>query len=433
MIRLTSSNMTQAAALQFLLWQSQQWSKPDIEKNQKHSLVELYNFSKSTVPYYRDNPAYPSQVSNWLDIPILTRSELQGNFEVIQSLEPLKHHGNSYEFRTSGSTGRPVKILTTEYAQYYWRAFTVRSHLWPEKDFTKNMAIIKFLANDQARLPGVESKIWGPSSAELYDTGKSFALNSLEPIEDQYNWLCRIQPEYLTIYPSALAEISKIQLKQNRLKSLKGISTLGENVTPHHRELVREAFGLKIDDMYSSQEVGYIALQCPKHDHYHIQIENCYVEVLNEEGQLCKAGEMGKVVITPYHNLRMPLIRYEIGDYAIMGGDCDCGITSPTLQQVIGRTRNLVTYPNGKKAWPSYNPMKLMELFDSAQFQLEQNSLEYLTLRIQTSNIIDEQIAKKAEKIIQAAIEYPFTIEVKQVDHIERSASGKYEEFVSRI
>ena len=61
---------------------------------------------------------------------------------------------------------------------------------------------------------------------------------------------------------------------------------------------------------------------------------------------------MGRVVVTHLHNYAMPLIRYEIGDYAIAGGNCDCGINLPVLERVVGRTRNLVCYatPTASKA-----------------------------------------------------------------------------------
>src|SRR3546814_15229078 len=68
---------------------------------------------------------------------------------------------------------------------------------------------------------------------------------------------------------------------------------------PETRRLAREVWGLKIVDMYSTQEIGYLAFQCPQHDHYHVQAEAALVEVLNEAGESCRPGAIGQVVTTP--------------------------------------------------------------------------------------------------------------------------------------
>jgi phenylacetate-CoA ligase len=211
------------------------------------------------------------------------------------------------------------------------------------------------------------------------------------------------------------------------------VSTLGENLSDHTRTLVKQAFNCRIHDMYSSQEVGYMALQCPRHDHYHIQSESCLLEVLREDGTPCVPGEIGRVVVTPFHNFKMPLLRYEIGDYAISGEPCDCGIQLPVLQRIVGRSRNLVTYPDGRKSWPSYNPMALMKMFPMAQFQLEQTSLQSLRLNIAGVDVLSEPQKEQVIAIIQQAIDYAFVIDIVQVDSIERAKSGKFEEFISRI
>lgn len=61
--------------------------------------------------------------------------------------------------------------------------------------------------------------------------------------------------------------------------------------------------------MYSANEVGYIALQCPRTEVYHVLSEGALVEVLDEHGQACAPGAIGRVVVTPLHNFAMPLFR----------------------------------------------------------------------------------------------------------------------------
>jgi len=48
--------------------------------------------------------------------------------------------------------------------------------------------------------------------------------------------------------------------------------------------------------MYSAQEMGCIALQCPDAQCYHVQSECVLVEVLDGNGTPCRPGETGRIV-----------------------------------------------------------------------------------------------------------------------------------------
>src|SRR3546814_9801972 len=88
------------------------------------------------------------------------------------------------------------------------------------------------------------------------------------------------------------------------------ISDWSSDVCSSDLRLCRDVWGLKIADLYSTQEAGYLALQCPEHEHYHVQSEAVLLEVLDEEDRPCRPGEVGRVVVTPLTNFAMPMIRY---------------------------------------------------------------------------------------------------------------------------
>lgn len=435
MISLPTPQEAMLIATQHRLKLSESLLNEQRNKLQQNSIERLLQHALNTVPYYQKHPEIAAMQGNiqWEKFPILTRATLQKNEKKLISTKPPAEHGQHIEFRSSGSTGRPVHTQSTEHGQIYWQSFTLRDHLWAERDMKGTLAAIKFLPNDQARYPGQKGTQWGKSAAAFGFQSPSRLLNSSEPIDLQYRWLCEQQPNYLVTYPSILQELAKIQLREQKLHSLHNVSCIGENLPPSLRDLVQQAFGCRIHDIYSSQEVGYMALQCPRNDHYHVQLENCLLEVLDDNNKPCAPGQMGRVVVTTLHNYLMPLIRYEIGDYAIPGGQCSCGITLPVLQRIIGRTRNLVTYPNGKKNWPAYNPMALMKLFPMSSFQIEQLSTEELQLNLQSPNTPTEEDCHKARTIINEAIGYTFNIRIHLVDKLERSRGGKFEEFISRI
>jgi phenylacetate-CoA ligase len=435
MIDAPAGALAVALGLQFRLQQTERIPLSNRQQLEIQARDKLIRHALQSVPYYRDHPLIKAmgQHIRWADFPILSREQLQANSDSLISQAPPAEHGRHYEFRSSGSTGRPVKSISSDYAQLFWRALTVRDHQWSRRDLSGHMAMIKYHGPDEHRYPGSRQSNWGQATHMLGYSGQMSTLNSREPLERQYQWLCEIQPDYLLTYPSNLQELARLHLKLAKPLKLRGVSTLGENMTPELRQLVHNAFGCRLTDMYSSQEVGYMALQCPKHDHYHVMSENCLLEVLDEQNQPCHPGETGRVVVTTLQNYVMPLIRYEIGDYAVAGSGCDCGITLPVIERIIGRTRNLMTYPDGRRSWPSYNPMALMDLLPDGRYQLEQTAADSLVLHVMTAVDISTTLEQQIREIIQQAAGYPFRISICKEEDLPRSASGKYEEFISRI
>ena len=160
--------------------------------------------------------------------------------------------------------------------------------------------------------------------------------------------------------------------------------TFGEVLEPRARDACRAAWGVPLVDMYSSQEVGYIALQCPEHETYHVQSENLLVEIVDDDGEPCRPGEVGRVVVTTLHNFATPLLRYELGDFAEVGEACPCGRGLPVLTRVLGRQRNMLTLPDGDQRWPNIrDPSEFASAGGPAlpplqQFQVVQRSLTAL-------------------------------------------------------
>ncbi|WP_375293154.1 phenylacetate--CoA ligase family protein [Bradyrhizobium sp. sGM-13] len=192
---------------------------------------------------------------------------------------------------------------------------------------------------------GLRAESWGSSSATILKTGPLVSLNVATPIEQQVEWLQRHNPDYLLTHPTIVHRLADHCREQGvQLPRLKQVITIAENLKPEVRSAVREAWGVPLVDIYSTREIGYIALQCPDHEHYHIQSEHVLAEVLNEAGEPCAPGEVGKLLVTSLHNLAMPLIRYD-GDHVEVGQPCPCGRGLPVIQRILGRTQNMLVMP----------------------------------------------------------------------------------------
>lgn len=103
------------------------------------------------------------------------------------------------------------------------------------------------------------------------------------------------------------------------------------------------------------------------------------MEILDENGKPCEPGELGRVVVTPLDNFAMPLIRYDIGDYAEVGKHCPCGRGLPVLKRIVGRVQDLVVLPSGERRWTllsAGNIESFLEIAPIRQYQFVQKDLQ---------------------------------------------------------
>jgi len=351
------------AALMAMLYQldRSQWLTPkQLRQAQFKQLVRLVQHAVETVPFYRDRLADWKGISDpksleesWSRIPILTRTDIQDAGPDLISTRIPNSHGKVHSLMTSGSTGQPVQCRGTQITQFFWQCITLRDHDWHKRDFSKTLAAIRY--TDHSAAPdGKAHSSWGAPVDLVADSGPSAVMTTDSTISEQADWLRRNSPTYLIAYPSNIRALASWFLDNNcTLPDLIHIRSFGEILETETRTLCEQAWSVPIVDCYSSQEVGYVALECPDSPQdYHVQSESILVEILDDQGKQSAPGEVGRVVATPLHNAAMPLVRYDLGDFAEVGDLCSCGRGLPTLKRIVGRQRNMVTFPNGQQHWP---------------------------------------------------------------------------------
>ena len=139
------------------------------------------------------------------------------------------------------------------------------------------------------------------------------------------------------------------------------------------------------------------------------------------------------MVLTTLHNFAMPLVRYEIGDYAEVGSPCDCGRGLPVITRILGRDRNMLTLPDGTQHWPSFPAELWAAVAPVRQFRLIQKSVDGIEAQFVADD--DLGLAQRDQLIglLQQSLGYPFNIELARVDAIGRSANYKFEDFISEL
>ncbi|MCH9053321.1 MAG: phenylacetate--CoA ligase family protein [Proteobacteria bacterium] len=421
-------------ALQHQFEQSQWWPAETLAEHQLRQLELLLAHAARTVPFYRGRLGVLAGTRRGdltMDmlrrLPVLSRTDIQEAGAALVSRRLPRDHGKVSEISTSGSTGRPVTVKGTEITALFLRALDLRYHLWHGRDFSGKTASITRLTSSKAP---EKPTAWVAG----YASGPMVTFDVTRPVTEQLAWLKEVNPDYLLTYPSnLLCLVQRCEETGDRVPRLREVATMGEILEPSVRAACERVWGVRVVDAYSAQEVGIIASQCPESPHYHVQSESVLAEILDGDGKPCAPGETGRLVVTDLHNFAMPLIRYEIGDYAEPGGPCPCGRGLPVITRILGRTRNMLTLPSGDRIWPAYSKALREALPRLRQAQLVQRTLDEIEVRLVVASPLTPREEDRARAALGKALSDAFAYRFVYVDEIPRSPGGKFEEVKSEL
>lgn len=418
---------------------SERWPAERMREAQGAQLASLLQHAMRTVPWHaqrlqlRDKAAIDRVVGDagrWRELPILTREDVRAYGKELRSDDFSQTHGRAHVKSTSGTTGQPVEVLLTDVTQRMWEAIALRDHAWNQRDAGLSYAVVRALTPSAPPPDGKRFETWGYPYERLWQTGPSFMMDMVADVKAHATWLRRVQPAYLTTYPTIAAALLE-EFEQAEKPPIREIVCVGEPVTPEFIARAREVLGARVSANYTSNELGYMGLLCPDCGQYHVQSESVLLEVIDDDGAPCAPGETGRVIVTSLHNFATPLIRYEIGDYAEVGGPCPGGRTLPSLRRILGRRRNMLIHPDGKRHWPMTGFARYNEVAPIKQYQLVQHTRQEVEVRLVAQRTLTQAELAALGKLIHTALGYPFTLRFTQHEgRLDRGAGGKFEEFL---
>jgi phenylacetate-CoA ligase len=432
-------------ALLTQLEQSQWWPTAVIEEAQARQLHVLVEHARRHSRFHAERLVgfRPDQARGLREclsaIPLMRRADLQSRRAEIDCTWLPPEHGETTLAQSTGSTGEPVAVRRSGLNGLIWMAMTLREHLWQRRDFWCSLAVIRAkLAEEDTARRGVSSIDWGAPVNHLFASGPCYGLNLQTDVVRQAEWLRGIKPDYLLTYPNNLAALLDLAEGDPAdlagLARLKQVRTVGETLHDSLRERCRRVLGVGIADLYSTQEVGVIAIECPQGGGYHVMSEGLILELLRDDDQPCAAGETGRVVVTDLHNFATPLIRYDLRDLAEAGGPCACGRGLPKIRRILGRQRNLLRLPDGQRFWPVVGFGDYRDIAPVRQYQIIQRSLERVTLRLAVERPLS--VAEEnglAEKLLEF-LGHRFAVDFEYfTPNIPRGPGGKFEDFICEM
>jgi phenylacetate-CoA ligase len=181
--------------------------------------------------------------------------------------------------------------------------------------------------------------------ANLRDADYEFCRSQLEQFE----------PGVLWGFTGALTGLADYVRRSGRTLSYRPALAVGwaAPLYDHEKLLLEDVFQCPASNIYSTREVGHIALGCPAGS-LHINQEYLIVETERTEETADVAGG-GEVLVTTLMPTPMPFIRYCTGDVARVGPSrCSCGRTLPVLEEFVGRTGEIFRTRDGRMISPNF-------------------------------------------------------------------------------
>lgn len=413
------------------LRRSQYFSPEKLAQIQLTKLRELMAFCYLHNSFYRDrfnqchfHPGDLTSLKLMEKLPLLTKDDIREAGDHLFS-EGYSHE-NTMHKRTGGSTGVPLHIYINMEAASFKKAAVLRHDSWA------------------GLVPGGRlASVWGdtdkpwPWRMRLRNmlTDRAFYLDTLkfdeEHISRFINNLRRLHPPVLMGHAHSVFRLAEY-IRDHRINgvSFRGIITTAMVLSEMERETIEEVFRSPVFNRYGCEEVSIIASECEAHQGMHLFAEGLYIELIDGNNY-----QPGKVIITDLLNRAMPLIRYEIGDYATtIEGNCPCGRGLPRLKEVVGRTADFLYTPEKKPVFGiSILDTFVIHIPGFKQVQIVQDKYDHLDFYIvKGSDFSEESLSKLKGNVIDIFGER-MQYDVHFVERIEQTERGKFRFSICKI
>jgi phenylacetate-CoA ligase len=407
---------------------------------QQQLLERLVRHAHEQVPFYRERLAClfardgSVDFSRWQDVPIVERVEAVAHGGEMRTPDLPNLYGDIRELRTSGTTGVFLQHAANELVIVAANAAMTRMARAFGLDTARPLAKIKIYHDDpSAAYPeGFVKGGWSAANPEAV----SYGLELRTPIAQQLEWLSRRKAPYVQTAPSHASALAYAAVPARaRELGIEFIFGIGETVTDQARALVTERLGARLAGIYSCEEIGFIATECPAAPHYHVVAENALVEIIGEDGRPAAPGTLGRVVVTGLYNYAMPFIRYAVGDVATWAtAPCPCGRSLPVIAQVEGRTRSAFVFRDGTRMWPRmWNAREVQAFVPFREFQMVQLDHDRIELRFVPDGSGREPDAAGLATFARERFHPSVEIVLVPLETMARGPSGKFEQFVSLV
>lgn len=423
-------------------------SAEEQQVRQSADLRRIVRFAASSVPYYAelfarerlspDDVAGPDQLAR---LPVLTKEDVMRCNRRLRARRLPNGERVVGEAKSSGTTGAPVRIAITNRSNAMFSILWQRQARWFRMDPNGMLVDIRSGREIGGQTPNSDGvrrhhARWR-YCGQFFRTGSEIGFNVSNPSGQQLSWLNELRPQHILSFPGVFEELALANESHTPVDSLQSVLAIGSQLTPSLRQRLEGIYRIPVHQTYGLNEIGKVGQRCEA-GRYHVNVEHCLVEIVDAEGERCRPGSTGRVVVTGLCNSAMPLLRYDTGDLAeAVDGPCPCGRTLPSFGELAGRFRRFQGLPEGTRQRVNTVLRALGELPPSElsflrEYQLHQDLNDHFEFRLRTIAPIPDAFRTAMEDIWRGVSGVPSApLSILRVERIARSPSGKHLDFLS--
>lgn len=410
-------------------WPQAQWAAFESER-----LRSVLVRAATQVPYYRrqweerrkrGDTASFEVLANW---PILEKEELRKaplDF-VADDCDPKR----MFHEHTSGTTGKSLDLWWSRDTVRTWYAmFEARSRLWYGVSRHDRWGIL----GGQLVTPATDRKppfwVWNAGLKQLYMSSYHLAPDLIPLYLDAIK---KYRVTYLYGYTSSLYALAQEVLRAGRRDvPMRVVIANAEPVFAYQRAVIEEAFQCPLRETYGMAEIAAAAGECG-HGGLHVWPDVGHVELI-DDGARVPDGTPGDLVCTGLINVDMPLIRYRVGDRAVLrprGEKCLCGRSLPLLASIDGRCDDMLFTRDGR-AIGRLDPVFKQHL-PVLEAQIIQESLEEVRVLYVPAPGFDSEAGQSIiDRLRERLGDIHVTLEERT--ELPRTSNGKFRAVISHV
>lgn len=413
-------------------------SQEEIQKYQFVKLKKLLQYAEKNVTFYSKrfkecgfSAENFFRIEQLVDIPLLTRDDLQNNWNKIiaNGLDP----GKLFSGSSSGSSGKPISYRKDKNALSAGQA----AHLigWSFSGWKMNMKGLHIWGN-----PSTVNNEWKRVSSRLkakvfrHHKYPAYKLTSGSKFYELFEIINKNKYDYLDGYTNAIF-LFALFLKENGLSiksKIKYVLTTAENLHDFQRKIIEEQIA-PVFDTYGCSEINSIAYECSKCKSYHIIDPHVFVEF----GESVDDNGPRELIITDLDNYAFPFIRYKNDDLGIpvIEKRINCDIKFTRLESISGRESDIIKFRDGGiLSVPSFfGSMLLKKINGLKQYQIERVQEDFIRINLVKTSEFSDYDQKIIDSALKEYLNNRIRYEVRFLEKIEPSNTGKFKLVIDKI
>jgi len=345
----------------------------DLLKKLIRNTYEKSSFYRAKMDATRVKPEDIKTLADIQKLPFMKKTDLRDNYPDKLFVRPYEEIVRVHV--SSGTTGKPIVVGYTKNDLENWSESLARgmtSFGMGKKDMLQNSHGYGLFTGGLG-VHAAGEKL----GATVLPTSTGNTNRQIELMVDLPVTTLAGTPSYL-FHIADVCEQKGIDIRKDT--KVRMAIAGGEPWSESMRKKLQDRTGIRVHNCYGASEFsGPMFLECNEQNGAHVWADLCLMEILDKNGDPCKEGERGELVVTMLQKEAFPLIRYRIGDISsLIWEKCPCGRTHPRLQRLSGRTDDMMVV-RGINVFPSQIESVIGEMpFLSPFYHITLDNVDYM-------------------------------------------------------